>query len=252
VTEWYEILIYLGTEKMNMNSWKNLPVLVLFALFVNSALAKNIADSVSQTEKVVAFNSLKINGNFNVVLTEGKTSSLKIVAPDKDAMSSVVIKSAVILNVSMKDGAKEAVTLYITVKDIQQISVNIDGTLSCTNTIDEDNLTLNVDGNATVNLALDLKMLTCNLNSGKSIVLKGKAKSCIFKDSGEGNVDASELKTDNMTLEDHSDGDLKVYAHPELHAKVSGSGKLTYYGNPRTKTFRIEGAASEQQVIENK
>ena len=241
-----------GHRKMNMNSWRNILTVLVCMAFANSGIAKNAADSVVQTEKIVAFNSLKITGNFNVVLTEGKSGSLKIVAPDKDAMSSVVIKSAVILTISMKDGAKEAVTLYITVKDLLQLSVNVDGSLSCTNTLDEDNLTLNVDGNATVSLALDLKMLTCNLNSGKSIVLKGKAKSCIFKDSGEGNVDASELKTDNMTLEDHSDGDLKIFAHPELHAKVSGSGKLTYYGNPRIKTFRIEGAATEQQVIENK
>jgi hypothetical protein len=235
-----------------MNIGRKILIGLSCLVFSQQLMALNAADSVTEVSKIIEFNSLKINGNFNVVLTEGKSCSMKIVAPDKDALAAVMVKSGVTLNVTMKEGTKGASTLYITVKDLQQLNVNIEGTLSCTNKLDADAFTLNVDGNATVNLTFDTKMLNCTLNSGKPIVLKGKAKSCIFKDSGDGNVDASELKTENLTMEDDSDGDLKVYAHPEMHAKVNGGGNLTYYGNPRVKTFKLSGRASEQQIKENK
>jgi len=235
-----------------MNLTKRLLIGIVCLVLTKPLLAYNNADSITDSPKIIDFNSLKISGNFNVVLKQGKACSIKVVSPDKDAASSVVVKSGVTLNVTMKEGSKTAVTLYITVKDLQQINANIEGSLSCADKLEADAFTLNISGNATVSLTFDSKALNCILNSGKPIVLKGKSKSCIFKDDGDGSVDASELKTDNLTLEDNSDGDLKVYAHPEMHVKLNGGGNLTYYGSPRVKTFKLSGRATEQQITENK
>ncbi len=234
-----------------MRSYKKIIVLFAFISFSQAVMASNAADSVTEVKKVNAFTILKLKGNFNVVFTNG-SCSLKVVAADKDVMASIDVKSGTTLNITMKEGATGMATLYIGLKDIQQIAININGTVSTTNAIDVGDLTLNIDGNATGTLNLDVKMLNCNSNSGKALVMKGKAKTCNFKDGGEGSLDASQLKTDNLTLEDSSDGDLKMYAHPEMHAKVTGSGTFTYYGNPRIKTFKVGGQATEQQIVESK
>ncbi len=225
----------------------------VFFAFTQVAIASNMADSVTEEKKINAFTILKIKGNFNVVFTEAKSSSLKVTASDKDAMASIDVKSTpTALTINQKDGATGTATLYIGLKDIQQIAININGTVSTTNSIDPGELTLNIDGNVSGTIMLDVKLLNYTSSSSKALVLKGKAKQSNFKDSGEGSVDASELKTDNLTLDDSSDGDLKIYAHPEMHVKLEGSGGLTYYGNPRIKTFRVGGQATEKQIVESK
>ncbi|MGP8217578.1 MAG: head GIN domain-containing protein [Bacteroidia bacterium] len=235
-----------------MKTFKKYASLGVFLLFTQAIMAFTVADSITETKNVTAFTTLKINGNFNIVFTQG-ICSLKITAPDKDLMSSVDVKnSGATLGINMKEGVQGAATLYIGLKDIQQITLSINGTVSSSNTINTDNLSLNIAGNALVVLTLDIKMLNYISNSEKPTILNGKVKKCTFKDSGQGNINASELKTDDMTLEDSSDGDLKVYAHPELHIKLTGSGTITYFGNPETKTFKAEGAASEQQIVESK
>jgi len=224
---------------------------IFISLSTLSASAKSAADSVSETKKVTNFTVLKIKGTFNVVITQDKECSLKIVAPDKDAMAGIEVKNAgTSLIINTKDGSKGSATLYIGIKDILQITITTSGTVNSTNKISTDVLALNIDGDAVVNLTLDVKELTWTSSSSKDVVVTGKVKKCTLKDSGEGNVDASGLKTDDMTVDDSSDGDLKIFAHPDLHAKVGGSGNLTYFGNPRTKIFKVEGSASEKQVIE--
>jgi hypothetical protein len=234
-----------------MKGYRKFITLLVFVSFSQAIMAYNVADSVTEIKKINAFTVLKIKGNFNIVFTNG-SCSLKVVASDKDAMAAIDIKSTTTLNINMKDGTTGTATLYIGLKDIQQIAINTNGSVSSTNAIDVGDLSLNIDGNAAGTLNLDVKVLNCNSNSGKALVIKGKAKTCNFKDGGEGSIDASALKTDNLNLEDSSDGDLKIYAHPEMHVKITGSGTFTYYGNPRIKTFKVGGQATEQQIIENK
>jgi len=220
--------------------------------FSQVLMASNVADSVTEVKKVNAFTTLKVNGNFNIIFTQS-SCSLKITASDQNTMSAIDVKSTpTSLTISQKDGAQGAVTLYIGLKDEQLITLNINGTVSATNTIDNGELSINIDGNVSGALTLDVKMLNLNCSSGKGLVFKGKAKQCNFKDSGEGSIDASELKTDNITLDDSSDGDLKIYAHPEMHVKMEGSGALTYYGSPRIKTFKVSGQATDKQITEGK
>lgn len=212
-----------------------------------------LADSVTEEKKVNAFTILKVKGNFNIVFLES-SSSLKITASDKDAMAGIDVKSTpTALTINQKDGATGSATLYIGIKDANQINININGAVSTSGKgINTGELALNIDGNVSGTIVLDVKMLSLNSSSGKAIVFKGKAKQINFKDTGEGSIDASELKTDNLTLDDSSDGDLKIYAHPEMHVKLEGSGNFTYYGNPRVKTFRVGGQATEKQITEGK
>ena len=235
-----------------MKVYKIIAALGLFCCMNQAIMANNVTDSVTETKKVNAFTTLKVNGNFNIVFTQG-SCSLKITASDQNAMSGIEVKSTPSsLTVSQKDGAQGIATLYIGLKDEQIITLNINGSISATNIIDNGELSLNFDGNIAGTLVLDVKMLNVNSSSGKALVLKGKAKQCNFKDSGEGSIDASELKTDNITLDDSSDGDLTIYAHPEMHVKMEGTGALTYYGNPRIKTFKVSGQATDKQITEGK
>lgn len=219
-----------------------------FCLIISHGLFAYVPDSVSDTKKVIDFNILKIKGNFNVFITQGKTCSLKVVAPDKTAMDGVEVKAGTTLNIDTKEGVKSGATLYITVKnDIAQIAINTNGTVSSTNTISGDGLNLNIDGDASVNLSVDAKQLMYTSNSSKPTVIKGKAKTCVLNDSGDGSIDASGLKIKTLNADDSSDGELKVDAD-EIHLKIGGTGAFTYSGKPSIKDFKLHGQADAKQI----
>ncbi len=222
-------------------------LLMLFQL--TAAGMATPADSATETRKVNPFDVIKIEGNFNVVLVPGSACSLKVTA-GKDILPSVLNKNTgTTLSISMKPGTQGSATLEIGIKDIVQISLNINGSLSSAKEIKADNLALNLDGNTGGTLLLNVKMLTFNSTTEKDLVVKGKAGKCIGKLTGDGNTDMSELKVEDMTIEKSDDGDLKIFAHPDLSATMEGTGKITYYGNPKKKIFHIHGNG---QIVEGK
>jgi hypothetical protein len=244
-------MFYIWARKENSMRISHIVFAFIGLCFFSNTNASTMAgDSVTETKNVSVFTVIKVQGNFNVVITQSGTCSLKITA-DKHLMPSITVSNkGVTLNVTMPADAKGTATLYIGVKDINQITITTNGNVSNTGTIKSSDLAVNIDGNAVVNFNIDAKVLNYSSSSGKESTVKGKSKMCTFKDGGEGNIDASGLETDNMNVDDSSDGDLKVYGHPELHAKITGTGNFTYYGKPRIKTFKVEGAANSSQVVE--
>ena len=225
------------------------PAIFLLAFHFTGFASGMLADSVTETKNVSAFTVIKIQGNFNVVLTPGSGCSLKITAV-KDFMPAIDIKNVgTTLNISSKAGAVGGATLYIGMKEIIQININTTGTVSCTKEIKTDDLSLTLEGNIEGSLMLNIKMLTLNTNSAKNLELKGKAKKSNAKLNSEGNVDMSALQVDDLQLDNGCDGDVKIFAHPDLHVKMDGTGTLTYFGNPRVKVFTVHG---EGKVVEGK
>ena len=212
----------------------------LFISFILLACtqASFAADTTSVTKKVSVFTVLKVQGDFNVVLTQGSECSLKVNG-DKDAVAAVDAKnSGVTLNVT---GGKGNVTLYVTFKDINQISINGACKVSGTKQIKTGDLALNLDGKTEGSLDMKVKVFTFNCNTDSNFSLSGKADKGNAKVDGEGAIDMSQLKIDDLNIEYSGDNDIKIYAHPNLHVKMSGAGNLIYYGNPRVKVFKVDG-----------
>lgn len=202
------------------------------------------ADTTSVTKKVSVFTVLKIQGDYNVILTQGSECSLKVNG-DKDAVAAVEAKNTgVTLSIT---GGKGNITLYVTFKDINQISVNGNCKVSATKEIKSGDLALNLDGNTEGTLDIKVKVFTFNCNTDKNFTLTGKADKGNAKVDGEGTIDMSQLKVSDLTIEYSGDSDIKIYAHPNLHVKMSGNGNLIYYGNPRVKIFKVDGTGMPKE-----
>jgi len=200
-------------------------------------------DTAHEVRKVSTFNLLKISGKFNIILTQGNDNAL-IVSGDKNAVAATASQNTgVALNITQKDTTTPA-NLYITFKDILQVSIVGNCKVSSTKEIKTDDLKLVLDGNAGGSLDVKTKVLTFNCTTDKNFTLSGKADKCTAKVEDDGAIDMSQFKVDDLTLEYASDTDIKIYAHPDLHVKMAGAGNLTYYGNPKVKVFTVNGTGN--------
>lgn len=78
------------------------------------------------------------------------------------------------------------------------------------------------------------KEVTARISGSGDIDLQGTAQKANLKTTGSGEIHAHELKAENVYAKVTGSGDIDCYATEELTTKVTGSGNITYSGNPST------------------
>jgi hypothetical protein len=76
------------------------------------------------------------------------------------------------------------------------------------------------------------------------VYLDGEVAEFDVSINGSGDVDARRLEADDVTVAVYGSGDVYVKANDRLSAKITGSGDVTYYGNPKDVNRRIYGSGS--------
>ncbi len=104
-------------------------------------------------------------------------------------------------------------------------------------------LQLIVSGSGDV-VADRLQLLNCSIKSMGSgdISIKGKTTALAIVASGSGDIDASQFTAISVKSSQLGSGDISVHPVEKLDAALTGSGDLTYYGNPAILKARSTGS----------
>jgi hypothetical protein len=182
----------------------------------------------------------------------------------------------------------DKITVYITVPNIDAVSVSGSGDIIGQGKITTDDLDLNVSGSGSLTLdvdatgdveadvsgsgAIDLKgtcrsfdsdvsgsgevELTINITesadfgvsgSGK-INASGSAESVKTSISGSGKVLAADLQTNRCEVKISGSGDVEISVKNELDATISGSGSVSYRGNPTKVNSHSSGSGKVRKL----
>lgn len=187
-----------------------------------------------------------------------------------------------------KWGDDDEITVYITVKDIEGISVSGSGDVIGQTKITAGDLDLNVSGSGNLNIDADASgevdadvsgsgdlnlkgkcrefnsdvsgsgkvNLTINIaeeaefgisGSGK-IEASGTAATVKASISGSGKVLASNLETNRIEVRISGSGDVEINVKNEIDANISGSGTVSYKGNPSKVNSHSSGSGSVKKM----
>jgi Putative auto-transporter adhesin, head GIN domain len=178
--------------------------------------------------------------------------------------------------------SKYNITVYVTVPTIEAVSVAGSGNLYCEDKITVDNLDLSVSGSGSMRLAfaasgnveadvsgsgdMDLKGSCTNFDSDVSgsgkvyvsasikeradlgvsgsgkIQMQGNVRDVKAGISGSGRINAGELLAEKCDVRISGSGDLEVNVKEELEATISGSGSVTYFGEPKRVNTHSSGS----------
>lgn len=83
-----------------------------------------------------------------------------------------------------------------------------------------------------------------NLSGAGDLTMDGEVKDLEIKVSGAGNADTRDLKAQNVEVTVSGAGNAEVHAEQSIRARVSGVGKVTYYGDPEHKSTKVSGIGS--------
>jgi len=263
-------------------------------LLVLVTLASGLFAQTRETRNVDTFTKISFRvpgklylrqGSPQKVEIEGKTDFLKEIETDVDGGKLVIGKEG---NWNWSWGDNDKVNVYITVKDIQALSVSGSGDLIGETKIVTGDLDLNVSGSGNLKIEIEASGdVEGDVSGSGSLLLKGTCKTfesdvsgsgkvslgltiretadfgvsgsgrieangsaAIVKASisGSGKVLAANLETSRCDVKISGSGDVEINVKNELDANITGSGSVTYKGNPSKVNSHASGSGSVRKM----
>jgi hypothetical protein len=272
---------------------KKISYLFLFTLLLSSAI---VSGQNRHTRRVENFTKVTFRypgklyikqGSPQKVEVEGSKDALEEVEFDVDGSRLTIGKENSWFNWNDWND-NDRITVYITVPEIEGLSVSGSGDIIGQSKITTDDLDLNVSGSGTLQLEMnasgnveadvsgsgeiDLRgrcrgfdsdvsgsgkvMLAVDISgeadfsvSGSGrIGASGSAKSVQTNISGSGKVLAADLVTERCLVRISGSGDVEINVKNELDANISGSGSVAYKGNPSKVNSHASGSGKVRKL----
>ena len=134
------------------------------------------------------------------------------------------------------------ITVTVPIEDISSVSLSGSGDVVSRTTIKADDFHAGMSGSGDVSLTIDAQSVNASLSGSGDINLEGKTTDLSVQVSGSGDVRAYDLEAEFVTAQVSGSADIKVTANQSLDARVSGSGDISYRGNPKKINSKSSGS----------
>ena len=223
-------------------------------------------------------------GSPQKVELEGDSDVLEVVETDVEGGRLKIGKEGKWLNWSSDD----KITVYITMPDIEGVSVSGSGDIIGQSRIRTNDLDLNVSGSGSLSLDVEARGdVEADVSGSGNVDLKGHFESfesdvsgsgkvtlaatidgtADFGISGSGKIHASgtadqvkttisgsgrvlaaDLQTNRCNVRISGSGDVEINVTHELDANISGSGSVSYRGNPKKINSHAAGSGKVRKI----
>ncbi|MCL6266432.1 head GIN domain-containing protein [Flagellimonas myxillae] len=134
------------------------------------------------------------------------------------------------------------IVVTVPVKDINAVSLSGSGDIVGHTTLKADDFHASMSGSGDVSLTVEAQNVSASLSGSGDINLEGKTTDLNVQVSGSGDVKAYDLEAEFVTAQVSGSADIKVTANQSIDARVSGSGDISYRGNPKKINSKSSGS----------
>lgn len=207
-----------------------------------TAIEASESVNVVQDRHLSGFNAIDAAGSFDVYITQGPNESVKVDAP-ADVQERIITEvDGGTLRIRNKNGSwgglgevfgHKKVVVYVVISQVNAIGITGSGDVYFKDGVRASNLKLWVSGSGDVYGKVDARNVECNISGSGDMKLSGHAETSSVSVSGSGDFTARDLQTANTSVHVSGSGDASIYVSNSLEASVSGSGDVSYRGNPK-------------------
>ncbi len=191
--------------------------------------------TVSEERDIDAVSTVVLDASGDVTISEGEPS-LTIHAQQGalDRLTSDVSGDTLTLGVrgGWLNWTLGEVRYDLTLPDLETLELNGSGDIDSGVTTDG-TLVIHLDGSGDIELAgLDAERIEVTISGSGNVDLSGTATELAIELDGSGDVDAEDLAVQEATVEIGGSGDVSLSVRDNLYARISGSGRIEYSGDP--------------------
>ncbi len=195
------------------------------------------------------YESIASAGWFDIILVDGKEGTITLKGEEnlleyietevKNGKLTVKTERGVNLRSSNWKGGIE---ITIPIEEVNAVSLAGAGDVISRTTIKTNEFKASLAGSGDVNLSVEVNDFEVSLSGSGDMEFDGSASSFKVSVAGSGDVDAFGLSADYVEASVAGSADLNVTAKKEIKARVSGSGDITYKGNPTKIDSKASGS----------
>lgn len=241
-------------------------IIILFSLslpviFSNAAPPKD--DVTRKTLTLPAFSNIALNANYTIYLKQTNKQEVTIEALSEIYQLTTVKVENGTLTVNMeKDKSKNkslwekldkikinpVMKIYVSMKDVKDLSVNGGGKIIAENSISSRKLNLSVTGSGDMEVDIKGETLNTNISGSGNINLKGYANTNNISLSGTGSLHAYDMALESVEALISGSGNCEINVSDELMGKVYGSGNISHKGSTKRVTKKVYGNGNIQRA----
>lgn len=234
---------------------KKLAVLSLVLAFTASCSAqwgkgiKGNGKKVNIDRSVGDYDALAVSGWFDVDLVDGKEGELTLEG-DENLLEYIITEVEngklvikVEKGVNLKpSSSSDGIHITVPVESIDAVSMSGSGDIVGKKTIKAFDFKTAMSGSGDITLDIDSDSMTAAMSGSGDMNLSGNTRDFVATISGSGDIKAYDLEADNVEATVSGSADIKVTAKEMLKARVSGSGDISYRGNPKKVDTKTSGS----------
>lgn len=226
-------------------------ILVLFLALIFQSCTLNFSrkseESISDSRDIEGTRKLKVNGIFNLYLSQGDAPMLRIEGDEEVTKKLKVTQNGEWLELDFEEvnenffKRNSKVDVYLTLSELEEFVFDGVGNIKTEGPIEVEDISIRGDGVGNLNLELQANTIKAVFSMLGNINLSGSVNSIGLSNDGLGNVDASGLIAQNMNLKSSGIGRVAVHCEGDLSIIVDGIGTVSYEGNPNVIKEEING-----------
>jgi hypothetical protein len=229
--------------------------LVLMGLLTLSCTAqwgkkiKGNGNETTITRSTADYDEVALSGWFDVLLVEGREGELSLTGESnlleyvktevKNGKLTIKTENGIHLKPS---NWNSGITITVPVESISAVTLSGSGDIVSEKTIRTPSMAATMSGSGDITLAVEAERVTATMSGSGDITLSGNTQDFEATISGSGDIKAFELQAEHVNATVSGSADIKVTANQSLTARVSGSGDITYRGNPAKLDTKTSGS----------
>lgn len=196
-----------------------------------------------------SFHSIKLKIPARVILEQGQQYQTRIEAEQNliPLIKTEITRERLEITAEKCIGSTKGITIYITVPEIELLSIEGSGSVVTASPINGGRLELVINGSGTMKLEATAELLFCGLKGSGQIEISGSSKQQYVKITGSGVYNAASFATAESEIAITGSGLAEVFTIDKLKAEIDGSGEIRYKGNPTLKS-QINGSGGVNRI----
>ena len=206
--------------------WRVVLAMLTVMLLAACSITRGSGQITSESRQVSGFSKVELSGSGELTIEQTGTESLTISAEENllPKLTSEVSDDTLVLRSTSnaKIIPTQPIKYSLTVKDLSGLAVSGSGSVTMSK--------------------LATAALSTNISGSGAVTASGTADQQDLKISGSGRYQAEQLTSKTVKVDMSGSGVASVHASDALDLHMSGSGTLTYTGDPKQVTQQISGS----------
>lgn len=181
-----------------------------------------------------------VDGSEGIVTLEGEENLLEYIITEVKN-GKLVIKTEKGVNLKTSNW-KSGIRITVPVESINSVSMSGSGDIVGKTKIKSGDFSTAMSGSGDITLDIETNSLTASMSGSGDITLSGTTTDFEATISGSGDINAFDLEADYVNATVSGSADIQVTANKSIKARVSGSGDISYRGNPEKIDTKTSGS----------